>query len=774
MIRVFPWAERKRKLLAETGKPYYSVLGFQPYFYIENDQLDPIGAVRVERGFASLDGPLVKKVIVTVPAEVPILRKTYEPHYEADVLFPQRYIIDRIPELPHSEPDLLYLDIEMAASRGLPDPLNPVDPITCISTYNSAFKTFHTFGWHARHEYKMESRNNVEEVFRTEADMLRAFARYVGQTYPDAWVGWNLINFDVRCLIGRFVHCGVRPGLLSPLNATFITRHGEPVIKGVVLFDLLAAYKAFKNRDFDSLSLEATAQRELGEGKRPIDKSKIAVIWAQNPREVFAYCRTDVELIVRIDRKLRLLEYWNELHEGTGVQLGDLIDWQRKKLHGAHIVETYIMRNSKLVLRSHVHGGPEWQLRGAEPRAPERGMHKNIINLDVSSLYPSIISTFNLSPDTLRSIEGENFPDALHLDECWTYKHKEKLGELPRLISMLFEEKDKYHALRNQQVPGSDEYALYDRRRYVSKQILNAFQGASSQPSSRIFNKSIAHDITWAGRELMNLSERKMVDLGYQMIGGHTDSVFFKVKTEDLDRQVAVGTQVADELTKSFKKWAVERGVAPRDVRLVSELAGVASAGFFHAKTMYALKMTWKGDQATGKTDDEYVVAGFQSQRSDYPTELRELMDTFLRRILDGVTPESAAEPVMERLRLIHRGEVPASRVAIPKGLHKQMDDYNNGSPWASGASWSNKHLTTVRFGAGSKPKLLYVKKVPRGMDETRAICIESDTDLIPGIEVDWPLMADKIRNGFRGIVTALGLQPKTFLTPQSSLEMWV
>ena len=58
-------------------------------------------------------------------------------------------------------------------------------------------------------------------------------------------------------------------------------------------------------------------------------------------------------------------------------------------------------------------------------------------------------------------------------------------------------------------------------------------------------------------------------------------------------------------------------------------------------------------------------------------------------------------------------------------------------------------------------------------MEETHVVCIDSDNDLVPGIEVDWVLMADKMREGFRGIVTALGLEPKTFLTPQATLEMW-
>ncbi len=226
-------------------------------------------------------------------------------------------------------------------------------------------------------------------------------------------------------------------------------------------------------------------------------------------------------------------------------------------------------------------------------------------------------------------------------------------------------------------------------------------------------------------------------------------------------------------MTAAYRRWAEERGVSGPWIRLRSELDGIASAGFLSRKTMYAFKMKWKGDVETGKETDEVDIAGFQTKRSDYPPILRLLQDEFLRRLLNGEDPNEIAFDVTPRIEAVAKGRCAPMDVAIPKGLQKAIGTYQNHSPWDSGAVWSNKHLTTVRFTQGSKPRLLYVKSVPKGMEPTDHICIESENDLVEGIEIDWPLMAEKIRAGFKGVITALGLNPKTFLTNQKPLEMF-
>ena len=76
------------------GKRYVKkIRDFQPYFY--DDQKN--------------------KIVVDTPSQVPEMRKVYTETYEADIVYPQRYLIDRcsIP-LPKEPLRICYLDIEVA------------------------------------------------------------------------------------------------------------------------------------------------------------------------------------------------------------------------------------------------------------------------------------------------------------------------------------------------------------------------------------------------------------------------------------------------------------------------------------------------------------------------------------------------------------------------------------------------------------------------------------------------------------------------------------
>jgi len=82
------------------------VLGFEPYFYVPTDSLDtpPEEAYDVivdsrEAGsdgerFESIRGQQLTKVIGRTPRDVGEVRDEFD-HYEADILFPNRFLIDK-------------------------------------------------------------------------------------------------------------------------------------------------------------------------------------------------------------------------------------------------------------------------------------------------------------------------------------------------------------------------------------------------------------------------------------------------------------------------------------------------------------------------------------------------------------------------------------------------------------------------------------------------------------------------------------------------------
>jgi len=79
------------------------VKGFQPYFYVEKQ----------DGNYISIDGQKLDKIIVNNPKDVKELREHFLNHYEADILFVNRYIIDRISEIKKEDIRICYLDIEV-------------------------------------------------------------------------------------------------------------------------------------------------------------------------------------------------------------------------------------------------------------------------------------------------------------------------------------------------------------------------------------------------------------------------------------------------------------------------------------------------------------------------------------------------------------------------------------------------------------------------------------------------------------------------------------
>ena len=99
----------------EGKKEVKIVKDFKPYLYVlENAEIpDDYRIVGSEKGYKSILGKPLKKIFVKTSKEVVGVRSMFEEHYEADILFTQRYIIDKIGEVEPYPLKTLYFDIEI-------------------------------------------------------------------------------------------------------------------------------------------------------------------------------------------------------------------------------------------------------------------------------------------------------------------------------------------------------------------------------------------------------------------------------------------------------------------------------------------------------------------------------------------------------------------------------------------------------------------------------------------------------------------------------------
>ncbi len=395
------------------------VHGFRPYFYIPkelNSGFEDPRVTEIEDGYRSIGDRDLCKIYAKTPADVKETRERFREHFEADILFPTRFMIDMgitsgisIPDKPYVDVSEItpaecntplrtcILDIECEDRIGFPEPSR--DPIYCITVWDSFERSYETFLW---------SQNPTEPLseecimYSTERDMLYGFMDYICDKDPDLLTGWNFTNFDAPYIINRMNAIGIRPSKLSRLGAVWTNKRSQfetPTIKGRIAFDLLYGYKKTHFSQKESYRLDAIAEEELGEKKIRFP-GKIGDLWEKDIPKLVEYNRKDVELCVGINDKVDITGFFREVACFAGCPLEDT-------LNSSRVIDVYVLRKARshFVLPSKGNEKQE-EFEGAMVLDPIKGVRDNVIVLDLMSLYPMAMMTLNASPET-KSRDGE-------------------------------------------------------------------------------------------------------------------------------------------------------------------------------------------------------------------------------------------------------------------------------------------------------------------------------------------------------------------------------
>ncbi|MFB6169535.1 MAG: 3'-5' exonuclease, partial [Haloarculaceae archaeon] len=426
----------------ENDLEHVRVHEFRPYFYVpvdsvaeedlEHDRLTGYREVDHEgEPYESIRGERLYKVFGQTPRDVGQLRDRFD-HYEADILFPNRLLIDkdiesgvRVPaqraddgaiDVHHEDvapvdvdADLRVntFDIEVDDRSGFPE--EGEEPIVCLTSHDSYDDEYVVWLYDAPAvegapdalpDYEpIEGDVSVEvRVFDREAAMLDAFITYVEETDPDVLTGWNFADFDAPYLLDRIEvledeHDGLDVDRLSRVNEVWRSDWQGPNIKGRVVFDLLYAYKRTQFTELESYRLDAVGETELGVGKERYP-GDIGDLWENDPERLLEYNLRDVELCVELDRKQDIVPFWEEVASFVGCKLedattpGDAVDmYVLHKVHGQFALPSKGRQESE-------------DYEGGAVFEPITGVRENVSVLDLKSLYPMCMVTTNASPET--------------------------------------------------------------------------------------------------------------------------------------------------------------------------------------------------------------------------------------------------------------------------------------------------------------------------------------------------------------------------------------
>ncbi len=569
------------------------VHGFEPYFYA------PVGTVDDERiaqydglidyretdengePFESIRGERLVKIIGRTPRDVGQVRDEFD-HYEADILFPNRLLIDkdiksgvRVPErraddgdihVPHEEiepvesnvtPRVNTFDIEVDDRQGFPE--DGEEKIVCLTSHDSYRDEYVNWLYQSPDGVDgpaaLERYDPIEDdfeadlrVFESEEEMLESFVEYIRETDPDILTGWNFADFDAPYLLDRMEELqgphhdyDLDIDKLSRVNEVWRSDWNGPDVKGRVVFDLLRAYKSTQRTELESYRLDAVGEVELGVGKERYS-GDIGDLWEDDPERLLEYNLRDVELCVELDRKQDIVAFFEEVASFVGCKLEDAPT-------AGDAVDMYVLHKAygefALPSKGTVESGEEFE--GGAVFEPITGVRENVSVLDLKSLYPMCMWTVNASPET--KVDPDEYDGETYRTPTGQHFKTEPAGMMREMIDELLTEREEKKTLRDQHEPGTEPYDRYDNQQASVKVVMNSLYGVSGWDRFRLYDKDNAAAVTATGREVINYTEETVTDFGYDVIYGDTDSVmleFGQIGPEDVEDNAGLTNELEE------------------------------------------------------------------------------------------------------------------------------------------------------------------------------------------------------------------------------------
>jgi DNA polymerase elongation subunit (family B) len=807
---------------ADDEPEHVRVLGVEPYFYVPTESLsaDPIEEYDVvldtreqepgaDRRFESIRGEPLTKIVTRTPRDVGRIRDDFDESYEADILFPNRFLIDhgvgggvRVPErrlddgriqVPSNEVEpadvdaslrVNTFDIEVDDRSGFPE--EGEEPIVCLTSHDSYRDEYVAWLYEApagdgvspaeladydpmREEPSLDVRS-----FDEEAAMLDAFVSYVEETDPDVLTGWNFEDFDMPYLLDRLdrLDAGSEYDLdgerLSRVGEVWRSGWGGPDVKGRVVFDLLYAYKRTQFTELESYRLDAVGELELDAGKERY-AGDIGDLWEDDPERLLEYNVRDVELCVEIDKKQNVVTFWDEVRTFVGCLLEDAPT-------PGDAVDMYVLHNAYGQFALPTKGQQETEeFEGGAVFDPVTGVKENVTVLDLKSLYPMSMTTINASPET--KVDPETYDGETYRTPSGTHFRKEPDGIIRQMVNELLSEREEKKAARNEHDPGSPDYKRFDRQQQAVKVIMNSLYGVFGWDRFRLYDREMSAGVTSTNREVIRFTEQSVNELGYNVTYGDTDSVMIELGPEvSKETAIDVSFDLEEAINASYDEFAREQ-LHAEEHRFQIEFEKLYRR-FFQAgkKKRYAGHIVWK----EGKDVDDVDITGFEYKRSDIASITKEVQREVIEMIVTGEELDTVKDHVHEVIQRFESGDVSLDEIGIPGGIGKRLESYDTATAQVRGAKYANAFLGT-NFQRGAKPKRVYLEKVhpdfwrrmeeEEGFDPQRdglygefkrdpdVICFEYADQVPEEFEIDYETMLEKTMEGpISRVIEALGI----------------
>ncbi|APE95710.1 type B DNA-directed DNA polymerase [Halodesulfurarchaeum formicicum] len=294
--------------------------------------------------------------------------------------------------------------------------------------------------------------------------------------------------------------------------------------------------------------------------------------------------------------------------------------------------------------------------RGGFTFSPDVGLHEDVHELDFSSMYPNIIVTRNISPETIRG-ECDSSTTVPELD----YEICDKPGYLPDVLEPLIEDREEIKTeLRETEDPDRRD-ELKGRSEAIKWILVSCFgyQGFSNAKFGRIE----AHEaINAYARDILLTAKEELEAAGWYVVHGIVDSIWVTpMEGAEQESLAQVAQRVSEEIEIDLEYEAAYDWVAFVPMKDSEE----------GALTKYFGR---KADPPAG--EDPYKFRGIElRQRStcDWIASVqRDLVET-LDEFRDS---EQVLEVLRGHLNTLSTGNVDSERLLITNRVSKSLEEY--------------------------------------------------------------------------------------------------
>ena len=641
------------------------------------------------------------KIYANYPKAVPILAKEIQSWgiecYEKDVLFIHRYLRDKF-FLPMTEIEAegQYLpDSELCVPKFIASSLRQKSPHTTswkilaidIETYslhkeidfkNNPILMVAFYGLNEQNEEvrkvitwkKFPANEKYIEIVENEKELLLAVKKTIQEYSPEIITGYFSDGFDFPYLKARAHHHKVtldlgldHSELIAGTQGDF--REGEAKIKGILHIDILKFIKYIfgKNLKTDSYSLDNVASELLGHQKHIVDLDSLAAVWDRKPELLEPFCAYNLH-DARLTYKLcdKLLFDIIEFCKIVGLPLFDVI-----RMRFSRLVESYIMKRAMdhNVLAPNKPGDDEVDRRmeesiqGGFVYQPTPGLYKDLVVFDFRSLYPTIIVSHNIGPESFRREPCLLKKSAPEKEEYWFCQDQRYF--LPLVLEELINRRAEIKK-EIKKTASEQEKKLLEARSYALKILANSFYGYLGFFGARWYSLECAASTTAFARYYIKRTIQKGEEKGFKVVYGDTDSCFFQLESKNVEEALNFLKEINAELPGQMELEF--EGYFPRGIFV--SIKGREQG----AKKKYALL----------RENSTMKVTGFEAVRRNWSLLAKEVQQEVLRLILLD-KKEDAVIYVRTLVKDLKQGKIPLFKLVLKTQITRELSQYNAVNP---------------------------------------------------------------------------------------------